>query len=94
MKQIRTALEADMVEGKGRALRRMSPVGAARVFAWLEEEERSQRYLARQVGITHVHLLHVLRGDRDASRDLLERIATVTGIALGDLLPVGGALAS
>lgn len=94
LRQIRAALEAEMAEGKGRARRLINPVGSGRVFAWLEAEERSLRWLSRQVGVTHVHLLHVLRGDREPSVDLIERIAAVTGVDLDDLMPAGAAVAS
>lgn len=94
LRLVAEAMEADMAEGRGRALRLVNPLGAGQVLAWLEAEERSLRWLSRQVGCTHQHLMLVLRGEREPSVDLLERIASVTGVSIGDLLPASEAVAS
>lgn len=51
-----------------------------KVRAALRAQERSQAWLARQLGMNETLLAHYLSGRRAAPHDLLTRIAKVLGI--------------
>lgn len=58
------------------------------IFETLESQGRTQRWLARQLGIHWTHLTHYKNGSRKAPEAIIRRSAELLGLPESLVLPV------
>jgi transposase-like protein len=63
-----------------------SPEQRQRILALLRQQERSQAWLARQLGMNESQLHHTLRGKRRLPVGFFDRVASVLGMRVEELL--------
>lgn len=51
-----------------------------------QPEHLSRRELAERAGISHVHIIHILKGDREPTLSMAERICHALNVNLRDVL--------